>query len=444
LSADIGEWITRAGLLPINACPMIIEVATCKSVRMEKAVLKKLRVFVPFAFGYFLSYLYRVVNAVIAPNLVADLGVDPSELGLLTAAYFLTFAAFQLPLGVLLDRFGPRRIESLLLIFAAAGAFFFATADSLTGLVAGRAFIGFGVSACLMAAFKAFVIWFPRGQLPLINGLQMAAGGLGALAATAPVEAMLGITDWRGVFVVLSILTLTVAAIVFMVVPEGDPGKSDISFRDQLRGVVKVFTSLTFWRIAPMAALSQAIFLAIHGLWSGPWLRDVAGLNRAEVANTLLLVAVSMVAGFISLGAAAERLSRYAVRPVVVAMAGMILFTVVLLGITLEATGWAVVLWLLFGFFGTAGILPYAVLSQSFPTYLSGRVNTALNLLVFVAAFVAQWGIGSIIELWPATADGRYAPAGYRAAFGIMLALQTLAMIWFFLAGRILRYFGND
>ena len=406
---------------------------------MEKAVIKKLQVFVPFAFGYFLSYLYRVVNAVIAPDLVADLGVDPSELGLLTSAYFLTFAACQLPLGVLLDRFGPRKIESLLLIFAAAGAFIFASADSLAGLVAGRAFIGFGVSACLMAAFKAFVIWFPRRQLPLINGLQMAAGGLGALTATTPVEAMLGITDWRGVFIALSILTLTVAAIVFMVVPEGDPTKSDISFRDQVRGVIKVFTSLTFWRIAPMAALSQAIFLAIHGLWSGPWLRDVAGLNRAEVANTLLLVAVAMIAGFITLGAAAERLSRYAVRPIVVAMTGMILFTVVLLSITLEATTWVLVLWLLFGFFGTAGILAYAVLSQNFPAYLSGRVNTALNLLVFVAAFVAQWGIGSIIELWPTTADGGYAPAGYRAAFGIMLALQALALIWFFLAGRQLK-----
>ena len=97
-------------------------------------------------------------------------------------------------------------------------------------------------------------------------------------------------------------------------------------------------------------------------------------------------------------------------------------------------------LWLLFGFFGTAGILAYAVLSQSFPTHLSGRVNTALNLLVFVAAFAAQWGIGSIIELWPTTVDGGYAPAGYQAAFGIMLVLQTLALIWFFLAGRKLKY----
>jgi sugar phosphate permease len=85
-----------------------------------------LRIFVPYAIGYFFSYLYRVVNAVIAPDLVAELGLGPADLGLLTSVYFLTFAAFQLPLGVLLDRFGPRKTEACLLVFAALGAFVFA------------------------------------------------------------------------------------------------------------------------------------------------------------------------------------------------------------------------------------------------------------------------------------------------------------------------------
>ena len=196
---------------------------------------KKLRVFIPFALGYFLSYLYRVVNAVLAPDLAAELGVGPSELGLLTAAYFITFAAFQLPLGILLDRFGSRKIESLLLIFAAAGAFVFSEAESVTGLVIGRALIGFGVSACLMAAFKAFVTWFRKEQLPLINGIQMASGGFGALTATAPVEAALGITDWRGIFLILSILTLAVAATVFFVVPEKKIEQNGDSIKVRLR-----------------------------------------------------------------------------------------------------------------------------------------------------------------------------------------------------------------
>jgi predicted MFS family arabinose efflux permease len=398
---------------------------------MPRSFEIKLRVFIPFALGYFLSYLFRVVNAVLAPDLAADLGVGPSELGLLTAAYFITFAAFQLPLGILLDRFGPRKIEAFLLIFAAVGAFIFSRAQSVSGLVLGRALIGFGVSACLMAAFKAFVIWFRREQLPLINGFQMAAGGLGALTATAPVEAALGVTDWRGVFLILTLVTLSIAAVVLGVVPEKKIETNGDSFKDQLKGIVNVFSSLTFWRIAPLTVMSQAAFLSIQGLWSGPWLRDVAGFERTAIAHVLLTIAVAMVAGFIFMGAAAERLSRQGIQPIVVAVTGMGAFIAVQALLVLEATAWAHTLWILFGIFGTTGILPYAVLSQSFPLHLSGRVNTAVNLLVFVAAFSAQWGIGAIINLWPVTADGGYAPAGYQAAFGMMLLLQVVSMLWF-------------
>lgn len=398
---------------------------------MTASVQKKMRVFIPFALGYFLSYLFRVVNAVLAPNLASELGVGPSQLGLLTAAYFITFAAFQLPLGVLLDRYGPRKIESFLLIFAAAGAFVFSRAQSVSGLVLGRALIGFGVSACLMAAFKAFVMWFQRQQLPLINGIQMAAGGFGALTATAPVEAALGITDWRGVFLVLSIIALAIAAAVFFVVPEKKVEHNSDSIKEQLRGIVSVFSSLTFWRIAPLTVASQAAFLAIQGLWSGPWLLDVAGFERPVMARVLLMIAAAMVAGFILTGAAAERLSRLGVKPISVAVAGMTAFMLVQTLLILEATSWAHTLWVLFGIFGTTGIIPYAVLSQSFPLHLSGRVNTALNLLVFVAAFSAQWGIGAIINLWPVTAGGSYSPAGYQAAFTMMLLLQLIALLWF-------------
>ncbi|MAN78833.1 MAG: MFS transporter, partial [Magnetovibrio sp.] len=128
------------------------------------------QVFLPFAFGYFLSYLFRVVNAVIAPNLIADLGLTAADLGLLTSANFFAFAAFQLPLGILLDRYGPRKVEAALLVIAAAGALVFGMAGSTPGLVVGRAMIGFGTSACLMAAFKAYSHWVPAERQSLITG----------------------------------------------------------------------------------------------------------------------------------------------------------------------------------------------------------------------------------------------------------------------------------
>ena len=398
-----------------------------------------LRIFVPFAIGYFFSYLFRVVNAVLAPNLVADLGLGPADLGLLTSTYFLTFAAFQLPLGVLLDRFGSRKTEACLLIFAALGAFIFARAQSASGLVAGRALIGFGVSSCLMAPFTAYAIWFAKERLPLINGLQVAVGGLGALTGTAPVEAALQITDWRGVFTLLAVLTLAVAAAIFFVVPDRKPEGGSVGLRDQLRGMGRVYSSFVFWRIAPWSVMSQATFLAVQTLWAGPWFRDVAGLDRTGVAKGLLMIAAAMIAGFALLGAVAERLSRLGIKPLYVAVFGMSLFMVVEALIILEWTVLTKPLWILFGFFGTTGIITYAILSQSFPGNLAGRVNTGLNVMLFVTAFGGQWGIGEVINLWPTSPEGNYSPAGYKAGFGLMLLLQVLSLVWFIIASLMMR-----
>jgi len=396
-----------------------------------------LRVFIPFALGYFLSYLFRTVNAVIAPDLVRDVGVDPASLGLLTSAYFLAFASFQLPLGVLLDRYGARRVEATLLLIAAAGALVFARAETLTGLMLGRALIGLGVSACLMAAFKAFTLWFPAERLPLANGIQMISGGIGALAATTPVELSLQFTDWRGVFLILAGVTVAAAIAVFLIVPEKEDTQSGETLREQLSGIRQVFTSRIFWTVAPWAVTAQAAYLSILGLWSGPWLRDIAHYDRMAVANTLMAVSLAMIAGYLSFGALAERLARRGIQPMTVATAGMSLFAFIQCLLVLQWTSLTLPLWLLFGFFGTAAILPYAVLSQNFPKHLAGRANTGLNLLVFVAAFAAQWVIGLIINLWPQTASTGYSTSGYTAGFGLVMALQLASAAWyFFSAGR--------
>lgn len=389
-----------------------------------------LRIFVPFAAGYFLSFLFRVVNAVLAPHLLADLSLGSSSLGLLTATYFIAFASAQLPLGVLLDRYGPRRVEALLLLIAASGAFCFARAQSLPLLILGRALIGLGVSACLMAAFKAFTQWFSAEKLPLINGLQMAAGGLGALAATSPVQWMLGWSSWRGVFLGLSLLTLAVAVLVLCLVPARAEDGGGEPLGQQLRGIGAVFTSPLFWRIAPLTALSQGSFYGIQGLWAGPWLKSVDRLNPQAVVDGLWWLAVAMVAGFILLGSLGGRLQRWGINLRTSAVAGMGLFIVIQAALILGPPSWHRLLWLLFGFVGTSGILTYATLSQDFPPQLSGRVNTALNLLVFVAAFLGQWLIGIIAGCWPEPEPGHLAATGLRVGFACLLAAQAVALFW--------------
>ncbi len=391
-----------------------------------------LRVLLPFAFGYYLSYLGRNVNAVIAPDLVAELGLSAASLGLLTSVYFFAFAAFQLPLGVLLDRYGPRRVESVLLLVAAAGAVVFAISDSIAGLASGRALIGLGVSACLMASFKANTLWFPIERLPLMNGCIMTAGGLGALSATAPVEMMLGLTGWRGVFVCFAALAALAAVLLFTVVPkrvEEVHASATQTLSDALAGVRTVFSARAFWRIVPVATCSQAAYLAMQGLWAGPWFMDVAGLDREESASRLLWIAMAMVAGFFSTGAIAGRLARHGVATLQVAMWFTALYLLVQAGLIWGPLAWATPMWCLFGYFGTCGILFFAHLVREFPAALAGRAITGVNLFLFGGAFLAQWGMGEVIELWPAATAGSYSRPGYQMAFGIIFMLQVLTVV---------------
>ncbi|TAN50851.1 MAG: MFS transporter [Rhodospirillales bacterium] len=397
-----------------------------------------LRVFLPFAGGYFLSYLYRSVNAVIAPDLTGELALSPSDLGLLTSTYFLTFGLAQLPLGVFLDRLGPRRVEASLLILAAMGAVLFALSPAKEMLIVGRGLIGLGVAACLMASMKGFTQWFPSERLPLVNGLLLGCGGLGALAATAPVEWALHHTGWRSLFLILGADTLASSALIFFVLPEKKHGSAQLpreSLGQQIGAVKGIFKSPVFWSIAPGSALIQASFMGIQGLWAGPWLKDVAHLPRDEVAVHLFAMALAVAVGFVSMGLLADWLRRHKVSPLSVALAGMILFLFVQLAFVLEWVSMALPLCVLFGFLGTSGALNYASLNQKFPAHLAGRVATSFNLLVFSATFVCQWGMGAIIGLWPAE-NGHYAPPAYAAAFGLMLALQVAGIAWFVISQR--------
>lgn len=402
---------------------------------MSKLTL--LRVFLPFAAGYFVSYLFRTVNAVLAPDLAADIGVGPSALGLLTSVYFISFASFQLPLGILLDRYGPRKTEAVLLMFAGLGALIFSQAQSLTGLLIGRAFIGFGVSACLMASFKAYSVWFDRDKWPVVNGFQMASGGLGALVATSPVEFLAAAQGWRMVFIILAVLSVLVGILVLTLVPEKKTDRPAESFGAQINGIKEVFTSLKFWRIAPLVTLSQATFLAVQGLWIGPWLRDVIGLERGDAATMLFWIAVMMICGWIILGVVTERLARRGIPVSVTAIGCMALFMVIQFAALVTPVSWYRAVWLAYGFVGTAGIIAYAALTQLFELRLSGRVTTGVNLLVFVVAFAGQWVIGVIIELWPIASDGSYHRAGFIYGFGLMLALQLAALAWYAAAPKL-------
>src|SRR5690348_4326433 len=185
-----------------------------------------LQVFLPFAFVYFLSYIVRGVNAVIFPYLQRDVGVTAADLGLLTSAFFLFFAACQPLLGVALDRYGPRLLQSTLLVVAALGAALFAMSSSLSELVLARGLIGLGFAGGLMAAMKAITLWYPPRRWGLLTGFHMMAGGAGSMAATVPIEWSLSVVSWQGLFFWLAGISLLMALLLYAVVPERPPAKA--------------------------------------------------------------------------------------------------------------------------------------------------------------------------------------------------------------------------
>ncbi len=380
-----------------------------------------------YALGYFLSYALRSVNAVIAPELTRELAMTASGLGLLTSAYFLGFGLFQLPLGLLLDRFGPRRVEAALLLVAAAGCALFGMGQSTTTLALARALIGLGVSACLMASFKAFSQWFSAEQLPSLTATIMVAGGLGALSASVPVEAALPLLGWRGLFFMSAGLLLAAAAYL-LTVPDHAVGTARESLRQQLQALRQIYTNRVFWRFAPQGCLAVGGFMAIQGLWAVPWLMQVNGLSRGDAAGVLLGLAVAMLAGFLFVATCSLWLARHGVSPMALLTAGMGLALLAELAIILNLAA-PMALWPLLGISFSLSNIAYSQLTAAFPVALAGRVNTALNLLVFVGAFGLQWGIGAAVDL--AGTSGLARADAFRLTFAALLTAQALAFAWF-------------
>ncbi len=391
-----------------------------------------LRIFPAYAAGYFLSYLLRNANAVIAPELMRELGLSPAQLGLLTSAYLLGFGAFQLPLGILLDRYGPRRVNAGLLLVSAAGSALFGLGHGLPQLALARAAIGLGASASLMAAFKTFSLWFPVERLPSLNAAVMVAGSLGALAATTPLSIAAPLLGWRGVFLVLGGLSLA-TAVGILTTPERATIRTGETLGQQLVALRGLVRSRVFWRYAPPAALFIGGFLALQGLWAVPWLMHVGGHSRDGAAFHLLLTTTAMALGFLLVALFIGALQRRGVRVEQVLVAGMGAGLLGTLGMVL-GVGASHALWFLSGFSFALVNLVYALLASRFPPELAGRASTALNLGTFTGAFLVQWGYG--VALDGLTGRGWTPADAHRAVLGGLLLLQAASFAWFLRGGR--------
>jgi predicted MFS family arabinose efflux permease len=392
-------------------------------------------VFALFACGYFISFAFRGVNLGFAPYLTEELGISAADLGLLTSLYFLGFAAAQIPAGMLLDRYDARRSCAALMLVAAAGAVVFGAAQDRQGLMVGRLLIGAGLSVCLGGAYKALAQWFEMRRLPLVNGLTVAIGGMAGVAMGSPMLWLLDVTDWRNISFGLAAFTVAVALAIWFGVPREREVARSIDFRSQLAGIWQIWRSRAFWQIAIAASLNQGIFFALQTLWVAPFVRDVNGVGTEEAGFLVSLLGFAMVAGSFAFGLFARRLERLGVSLTTLCGAGMVVFILVQGAIMARLPLPLWVLWSAYGFFGSSGLLGYALLARGFPIHLLGRVNTSFTLVTFFLVFVCQLGIGAVLDLWPRL-HGHYPVVAHMTAWGVLVALQLLGTAWYFMPSR--------
>jgi MFS family permease len=385
------------------------------------------RVFLPFAAGYYLSYLFRTINALISGHLISDTGLGTADLGLLTSVYFLVFAAAQIPVGIMLDRFGPRRVQSALLLVAAAGAGLFAISAGLVSLLVARAMIGLGVAAALMAGLKSIVLWFPRERIALLNGYMIMLGSLGAVTATVPAEHLLAWMGWRQLFQILAAATGATAVLIYIVVPERVTVPLTASTPATLSSV---FGDRRFWRIAPLSATCVGSAWSLQGLWAAPWLTDVEGFDRPGLVEQLFTMSIVLCGGAWLFGTLVHFIRRRGMGVEKILAVVAVLFVAAELALVLRVPLPSIFLWSVVAIVGAATVVSFAVIADYFPPELVGRANGALNVLNFGWAFLAQYGTGLILEQW-STEDGRRAILAYQVALGFNVAVQIAAFVWF-------------
>lgn len=385
-------------------------------------------VVVTFGMGYFLSYFLRNVNAVLSPLIVAEFGLNATQIGFLTSIYFLMAVAIVVPVAILLDRYGPRRVLLAQMVITGLGCAVFALGTNALTLLIGRALIGIGVAGCLTTAFKAVTVWFPRHRWATGNSLVLGVGSIGVIAGTQPLQWLLDLVTWREVFWLGLVICAVTALLALVAVPERNAPSPDAPSDDIYR---KVLSLPLFWRLMPVASLSMAVYFSIQGLWANAWMADVAGLTQTEVAHRLLVMALAMSCGMLLNGTIADMLTSVGLPLALVMAVGFTCLLISQLVLVAEFAPRAFWPWAVMGFTGNVGALAYPLLIRQFPSSVSARAISVLAMFNFGLAFVVQFLLGWMLDLWGQTTAGAYPAVAYSAGIGLILGSQVLTFIWF-------------
>ena len=389
------------------------------------------RIFLLMAAGYLLSYGLRAINATIAPELSRELALSNTSLGTLTSAYFVGFAAMQIPVGIWLDRFGPRRVNATLMAVAGLGCAVLATAASLETLWVGRLITGVGFASGLMGSYAMFRIWFAPNQQTRLASWILMCGTFGVLIATTPVRMVMPLIGWRGVFAICAVLLWVVALAMWFGLPrQREPdGSARQSLLKTLAGYGEVIVSGFFWRMALACAVMQGGFIALQTLWLGPWLIRVLGYSPERAAEALLFFNGTLLVTYLLNGLLAPRLGSSlatSIRTVTVAMPISIALLLLIAAWPTTASLWA---WMGLAVVSTVFTPIQARVGLAFPARISGRTLTAFNLVVFSAVIVIQSLVGLVID--GLMAAGQAQVDAFRVSIGLLAALQISCWLVF-------------
>jgi len=375
---------------------------------------------------YAISQFLRNSIGVIAPDLAAELTMDASTLGLLSSIYFLTFAAAQIPVGIAIDRYGARTTLVVCGAITAIGTAMFALAPTSGVLIAARLLIGIGCSSFFMAPLAIYARRFPPERFASLTSIQLGAGSIGTLIATAPLAASAAAIGWRGSFMALAVITVLVTVTVMALVPKRQVVEtSRESWSETFRGVWAATRVPSFWIVFLMHAATYSAFASVVGLWAGPWLADAYGANLQTRGNILLLAAAAQIGGIFAWGWA-DRLFRSYKRS---ALTGaMMSFTLLAYAAIMPMSLDAARIWLVL--FGVSVAYTPIVTSHGkslFPVQLTGRGITLMNVGTMGGVFVSQSLTGLLVAWFPAQ-GGIYPETAYRAVFGAIAAALLVAI----------------
>ena len=406
---------------------------------MDKFILQKnqaITVFLVFAFGYFLSCLLRAITATLSPVLTSEFNLLAADLGLLAGGYFFGFACMQIPLGYLLDKFGPKKVISIFLLIAFVGTSSFALSQTFSGLFISRILIGIGVSACLMAPLTGYRIWFAENLQQRANSWMLMIASLGFVSSTLPVQLLLPSFGWRSIFGGIAILILGSILLILVFIPKWNQKEIINSTRslDQSGTLADVWKSKFFISVIPMGLFNYGGLMAIQTLWAGPWMIRVAGYTPIESATGLFWINITMLFSFFIWGYFLPKINDKGFSAIKILKLGLPVSFIVMLIIIIFGNKAGAALLTLFVLSSIFLSVTQPAVGLSFPSYLAGKALTSFNLLIFSGTFLMQWLIGFVIDY--VKMQGHSEILGFKVAFSVFLFLSLVSYFFFLILNK--------